>query len=132
MLVDGKWVDDGPITQRADAQGRFVRPVSTFRHWVTPDGAPGPTGVGGFRAEPNRYHLYIALNCPWACRTLIYRKLKKLEDVISVSIAVPNLPSRGTALASIPVDPGSAYNIHTSTRCIRAPILTLLVVRLCP
>ncbi|MBI3758095.1 MAG: glutathione S-transferase family protein [Deltaproteobacteria bacterium] len=113
MLMNGKWVDDGPVTQRADAQGRFVRPVSTFRHWVTPDGAPGPTGVGGFRAEPNRYHLYIALNCPWACRTLIYRKLKKLEEVISVSIAVPRFTEQGYSFGEYPGSiPDPLYNIR--------------------
>jgi putative glutathione S-transferase len=102
MLVDGKWVDDGPISQRADAQGRFVRPVSTFRNWVTPDGAPGPTGAGGFRAEPDRYHLYVALNCPWACRALIYRKLKKLEHVISVSISLPQFTEQGYSFGEYP------------------------------
>src|SRR5258705_10052739 len=113
MLVDGKWVDDGPITQRADTQGRFVRPVSTFRHWVTPDGAPGPTGRSGFRAEPDRYHLYVALNCPWACRTLIYRKLKKLEDVISVSIAVPQFTEQGYSFGEYPGSvPDPLYNIR--------------------
>ncbi len=113
MLVDGKWVDDGPITQRADTQGRFVRPVSTFRHWVTPDGAPGPTGRGDFRAEPDRYHLYVALNCPWACRTLIYRKLKKLEDVISVSIAIPQFTEQGYSFGEYPgSSPDPLYNIR--------------------
>jgi putative glutathione S-transferase len=64
MLVDGTWQDDWQIKKRTDSQGRFVREESTFRHWVTPDGSPGPTGTGGFKAEPGRYHLYIALNCP--------------------------------------------------------------------
>ena len=112
MLINGQWQSDAR-TMRTDAQGRFVRPVSTFRNWVTPDGAPGPTGVGGFRAEPGRYHLYTALNCPWACRTLIYRKLKKLENVISISTAIPTFTEQGYSFGeytgSIP-DP--LYNIH--------------------
>ncbi len=113
MLVDGKWVNDGPITQRADASGRFVRPVSTFRNWVTPDGAPGLAGVGGFRAELDRYHLYVAFNCPWACRTLIYRKLKKLENVISVSISIPQFTEQGYSFGEYPGSiPDPLYNIR--------------------
>jgi len=64
MLVNGKWEGNWQMSKSTDSQGRFVRQTSTFRNWVTPDGAPGPTGVGGFQAEPGRYHLYIALNCP--------------------------------------------------------------------
>src|SRR5262249_48283359 len=65
----------------------FIRPSSKFRNWVTPDGVPGPTGEGGFPAEPGRYHLFIAANCPWAHRTAIFRKLKGLESAISASLA---------------------------------------------
>ena len=63
-----------------------MRKESQFRNWVTRDGAPGPSGKGGFRAEPGRYHLYVSYACPWAHRTLIVRALKKLEDVVSVSV----------------------------------------------
>jgi len=66
--------------------GRFVRQESQFRNWITPDGSPGPSGKGGFKAEVDRYHLYVSLACPWAHRTLIYRKLKGLEEMISISI----------------------------------------------
>ncbi len=111
MLVDGTWQDDWQIKKRTDSQGRFVREESTFRHWVTPDGSPGPTGTGGFKAEPGRYHLYIALNCPWACRTLIYRKLKKLEDAISVSIAIPEFTDQGYGFGEYPdAIPDPLYN----------------------
>ncbi len=95
MLVDGKWQGDWQQRARADDAGRFIRESSTFRHWVTRDGRAGPTGDAGFKAEPGRYHLYIALNCPWACRALIYRKLKKLEDVITLSIAAPEFTDQG-------------------------------------
>lgn len=95
MLIDGKWEGDWQQRSRTDGDGRFFRDSSTFRHWVTPDGSAGPTGEGGFNAEPGRYHLYIALNCPWACRALIYRKLKKLEDVISLSITAPEFTDQG-------------------------------------
>jgi putative glutathione S-transferase len=85
QLVEGQWQEDTLRT----TNGRFVRPSSVFRNFVTPDGSPGPTGKGGFKAEPGRYHLYISLACPWAHRTLIFRTLKKLDNVISLSITEP-------------------------------------------
>jgi len=95
MLVNGKWTADWQPVQATDAKGGFVRQTSGFRNWVTVDGAPGPTGTGGFKAEAGRYHLYVALICPWASRTLIGRKLKGLEDVISVSVVEPALTDFG-------------------------------------
>ncbi|MGO4814156.1 glutathione S-transferase family protein [Cupriavidus sp. 2MCAB6] len=83
LLVNGKWQDRWYDT--ASTGGRFVRKDAAFRNWVTPDGAAGPSGVGGFRAEAGRYHLYVSLACPWAHRTLIMRALKGLEDMISIS-----------------------------------------------
>ena len=65
--------------------GRFERHESLFRNWITQDGSPGPTGIGGFNAEAGRYHLFISMACPWAHRTLITRKLKNLEGMITVS-----------------------------------------------
>ena len=99
MLVDGKWVAKWTPVQAKDEKGGFVRQTSTFRNWVTPDGSPGPTGTGGFRAEAGRYHLYVALICPWACRTLMARKLKGLEDVITLSIVEPELTDEGWRFA---------------------------------
>jgi glutathionyl-hydroquinone reductase len=84
LLIDGKWTAKGHDT--AATGGRFVRQATTFRNWITPDGRPGPTGEGGFKAEPGRYHLYVSLACPWAHRTLIFRALKKLEPMISLSV----------------------------------------------
>lgn len=95
MLVNGKWIAKWDPVQAKDEQGGFVRQVSTFRNWITPDGSPGPTGQGGFRAEAGRYHLYVGLICPWASRTLMARKLKQLEDVISLSIVEPELTDEG-------------------------------------
>jgi putative glutathione S-transferase len=66
--------------------GRFVRQDSVFRHWITPDGGPGPAGERGFAAQPGRYHLYVSLACPWAHRTLLMRRFKGLESMISVSV----------------------------------------------
>ena len=102
MLINGEWRDDWQTPNRTDDHGRFIRKASTFRHWITPDGSPGPTGAGGFKAEPDRYHLYVALNCPWACRTLLYRKLKRLDDVISVSISIPEFTDQGYSFGEYP------------------------------
>ena len=84
LLVDGKWQDVWYDTKAT--KGRFERSKSQFRNWVTADGSAGPSGEGGFKAEADRYHLYVSYACPWAHRTLIFRALKKLEDVISVSV----------------------------------------------
>lgn len=84
LLVAGKWHTDWYDTK--ENNGRFVRQEAHFRHWVTADGQPGSTGKGGFKAEPGRYHLYVSLACPWAHRTLIFRALKGLADMISVSV----------------------------------------------
>ncbi|MCM2400135.1 glutathione S-transferase family protein [Rhizobium sp. S153] len=102
MLVDGKWTAEWHPVQATDAKGGFVRQVSGFRNWVTPDDSAGPTGEGGFKAEAGRYHLYVALICPWASRTLIGRKLKKLEDVISVSVVEPALAAEGWKFGTYP------------------------------
>ncbi len=85
LLVDGKWRDDWYDT--AKSGGNFERFESTFRNWITADGSAGPNGSDGFPAEAGRYHLYVSYSCPWAHRTLIYRKLKGLENAVTVSIA---------------------------------------------
>ena len=84
LLIDGQWQDRWYDTKATD--GRFVRTEAQFRSWITPDGSPGPSGDGGFKAEPDRYHLYVSYACPWAHRTLIFRVLKGLEDIISLSV----------------------------------------------
>jgi putative glutathione S-transferase len=71
MLVDGKWMANWQPVQATDAKGGYARQISSFRHWITPDGVAGPTGEDGFKAETGRHHLYVALTCPWASRTLI-------------------------------------------------------------
>ena len=96
LLVDGVWKDQ----ERETRSGRFVRTPTTFRSWVTPDGSPGPSGQGGFAAEPGRYHLYVSLACPWAHRTVIFRKLKKLEDLISLSVVEPLMGKEGWVFGS--------------------------------
>lgn len=83
-LVDGIW--QGGEVSAADARGHFVRSQAQLRNWITADGAAGPSGRAGFKAEPDRYHLYVSLACPWANRTLIMRALKGLESMIDVSV----------------------------------------------
>jgi len=94
LLVEGKWQDEWYDTQSTG--GRFVRKDSQFRDWVTVDGS------SGFKAEPNRYHLYVSLACPWAHRTLILRKLKNLEGVISLSIVDPLMEENGWEFSDYP------------------------------
>ena len=84
LLQNGKWFDKWYDTEATG--GRFERKTSQFRNWITDDGSAGPTGIGGFKAELGRYHLYVSLACPWAHRTLIFRYLKGLESIISVSV----------------------------------------------
>ncbi|WP_127902506.1 glutathione S-transferase family protein [Solirhodobacter olei] len=94
LLIEGHWQADDP-RKRADASGRFQRPDTVFRNWITPDGAPGPSGEGGFKAEAGRYHLYVSLACPWAHRTLIFRRLKGLEEMIDLSVVHWHLGEQG-------------------------------------
>jgi len=110
MLVDGKWMANWQPVQATDANGGFVRQISGFRHWITPDGVAGPTGEDGFKAETGRYHLYVALTCPWASRTLIARKLKQLEAVISVSVVEPTLTDEGWRFGDYPGSDRDALN----------------------
>lgn len=93
LLVDGKWHDKWYDTEKND--GRFIREESQFRNWVTADGSAGPSGEAGFKAEPGRYHLYVANACPWANRAMIMRKLKGLEEMISISVVNPLMAENG-------------------------------------
>ncbi|CAI8699635.1 glutathionyl-hydroquinone reductase YqjG [Pseudomonas sp. IT-P253] len=83
LLVEGRWHDQW---YESSKDGAFQREQAQRRNWLTVDGKPGPSGVGGFAAEAGRYHLYVSLACPWAHRTLILRKLKGLERLIDVSV----------------------------------------------
>jgi len=92
QLVEGAW---SGRHEPPSKDGRFVRTKTQFRNWVTADGSAGPTGAGGFAAEPGRYHLYVSLACPWAHRTLIMRTLKGLEEAIGVSVVHWHLGDQG-------------------------------------
>ena len=91
LLIDGKWQDSWYDTDKTD--GAFERQESDFRNWVTADGSAGPSGEGGFKAEADRYHLYISHACPWAHRSMIFRTLKGLEGLIDVSVAAQSSPT---------------------------------------
>jgi putative glutathione S-transferase len=93
LLVDGVWKDKWYDTE--SKQGHFVRPETSFRNWVTGDGRAGPSGESGFKAEAGRYHLTVSYACPWAHRTLIFRALKKLDGMISLSVVNWHLGERG-------------------------------------
>jgi putative glutathione S-transferase len=99
LLVDGQWHDKWYDTGKSG--GKFVREDSHFRHWVTSDGNAGPCGESGFKAEPGRYHLFVSLACPWAHRTLIFRKLKNLESMIGVTVLDPLLLENGWAFSEV-------------------------------
>jgi putative glutathione S-transferase len=113
LLVDGRWTEGWHDTSATG--GRFLRRETTFRNWITPDGSPGPTGTGGFKAEPGRYHLYISLACPWAHRTLIFRALKGLEAAISLSVVHWFMGSEGWTFEAGPgviPDPDGARRLY--------------------
>jgi putative glutathione S-transferase len=111
LLVDGAWQD---VDMRT-TDGHFVRKATAFHNYVTADGSAGPAGTGGFPAEAGRYHLYVSLACPWAHRTLIFRKLKKLEDVISVSVTVPLFGKKGWEFGT---EPGATLDTVNSKTAV--------------
>lgn len=98
LLIDGEWHDKWYDTDKNG--GKFVRDQAKFRNWVTADGAAGPSGEGGFKAESGRYHLYVSYACPWAHRTLIFRAIKELESHISVSVVHPEMLGKGWTFAT--------------------------------
>lgn len=100
LMVDGVLREDWLESELEN--GAFVRKDSQFRSWVTADGEAGPTGHGGFKAEPDRYHLYVSHACPWAHRTLIFRNLKGLNDIVSVSVVHPDMDDEGWKFADYP------------------------------
>ncbi|MFD0986637.1 glutathione S-transferase family protein [Methyloligella solikamskensis] len=93
LLIDGEWHDKGYDTESKG--GKFERDPTTLRNWITPDGSAGPTGEEGFPAERGRYHLYVSYACPWAHRAIIFRKLKGLEDIISMDVVHPHMGEDG-------------------------------------
>lgn len=120
LLVEGKWSNEWYDTKSTG--GKFVRMDASFRHWVTQDGLPGPTGHGGFKAESGRYHLYVSLACPWAHRTLIFLQLKGLQDMIGVSVVNAFMGEEGWTF-----DEGEGVipdNVHQASRLHQIYTLT--------
>ncbi|PWB59850.1 MAG: glutathione-dependent reductase [Bradyrhizobiaceae bacterium] len=115
QLVAGVWQENEIRT----LDGRFQRPATVFRNWVTADGSAGPTGTGGFPAEAGRYHLYVSHACPWAHRTMIFRKLKKLEDAISVSVVAPLMEQEGWVFGA----PGTEDTVNGTRRLAEVYLL---------
>ena len=121
LLVNGKWHDQWYDTKKSG--GRFERKAPSFRNWITTDGSAGPSGTDGFKAEENRYHLYVSLACPWAHRTIIYRKLKGLEQMISLSVVNAYMGEEGWTFAEgdgVIIDPifnaKYAHEIYTAAQ----------------
>lgn len=112
VLIDGVWKDQWYDTEKTG--GRFVRWKSRYRNWITPDGSPGPTGQGGFVAQPGRYHLYVSYACPWAHRTLIMRALKGLQDSVSTSVTNWYMGEQGWTFEEGPgVIPDNVHHART-------------------
>jgi len=112
MLVDGKWQQE---TVRVTADGKFMRKDAQWRNWITADGSAGPSGEDGFKAQVGRYHLYVALACPWAQRTLIYRVQKGLSSMIGISVVHPFMHVKGWAFEP---GPGVVMDEVNNTSCI--------------
>jgi putative glutathione S-transferase len=115
ILQDGVWRDRSHDTKSTG--GRFQRGETTFRNWITPDGAPGPSGSGGFPAASGRYHLYVSYACPWAHRTLIFRALKGLTPHVSVDVVHPDMGADGWTFATD--FPGATGDRVLGTRFLR-------------
>jgi len=123
QLVNGVW--DPSWYDTARSGGRFERTVTRFRNWVTPDGAPGPSGTGGFAAQAGRYHLYVSYACPWAHRTLIFRALKGLSSLIGVSVVHPDMLTEGWTF-------DTGFPGATGDRLHGLPLLRDLYIRAVP
>lgn len=98
QLVNGTWQTEDGFADKSS--GKFVRSTAGIRNWITPDGAAGPSGTDGFKAESGRYHLYVSYACPWAHRTLIFRALKGLTDHITVSVVHPDMLDDGWSFST--------------------------------
>jgi putative glutathione S-transferase len=100
QMVAGQWLAE--VERTIGPDGQFIRPQSRFRNWITADGSPGSSGVGGFAAEPGRYHLYASYACPWAHRALIYRSILGLKESISISVVHPVNPVQSWEFSEFP------------------------------
>ena len=132
LLVDGVWRDDSFDKARMEG-GRFNRPTTKFRNWITPDGSPGPTGRAASPPKSGRYHLYVSLACPWAHRTIILRHLKRLENVISMSVTSWYMGENGWTFDRMTGSSGDTVNWRRrSRRSICWPIANTPAASRCP
>jgi putative glutathione S-transferase len=116
LLVDGVWKDQWYDTESTG--GRFVRSDAKFRNWITADGSAGPSGEGGFKAEADRYHLFVSYACPWAHRTLVFRQMKGLEDIIPVTAVQPLMLDNGWEFPEIEPVTGAKYAWHIYQKAV--------------
>ena len=116
ILVNGKWQDIWYPTK--GTQWRFVRSAAQFRNWITADGSAGPSGRAGFKAEAGRYHLYVSYACPWASRTLIFRKIKGLEKIISLSVVHWHMAEEGWFFGIKKLTPLFPMSLRKSYACL--------------
>jgi len=134
LLIKGKIEEDW--FDKVSDNGNYVRKDSQFRNWITADGKAGVTGEPGFKAEKDRYHLYVSYACPWAHRTLIFRKLKKLENMISISVVHPYMDNHGWDFKSdYPASTGDTlydsermHEIYTKAQADYSGIVTVPVL----
>ena len=115
LIQKGQWVDQWYDTKTSG--GEFRRQDSRFRNWVTADGSAGPSGESGFRAEKGRYRLYVSLACPWAHRTLIFRRLKQLEDYIDVTVVDPVMLENGWEMKEPLYQLDFLYQLYLKADC---------------
>ncbi len=109
-LLDGEWTNEERLSEY-DSKGGYVKQPAQFRHWITPDGSAGPTGEDGFEAEPGRYYLYAATSCPWAHRTVLYRVLKRLQDIVPLINTSQEVGGQGWGFGSAGHRvPGTGHN----------------------
>lgn len=126
FLQQGKWVDLWYDTKNSG--GEFRRQESRFRHWLTPNGEAGPNGERGFKAEKDRYHLYVSLACPWAHRTLIFRQIKHLEDYIDITVVEPIMLENGWEMNEAPYNMDFLYQLYLKSDALYEGRVTVPVL----
>jgi len=104
QLEDGVW---RAVPRKPSAKGEFVRIDAQMRNWIKADGSTD------FPPEAGRYHLYVSYACPWAHRTLIYRAIKGLQDVIGFSVVSPLMMENGWEFTAYPGATGDQVNGFT-------------------
>ena len=111
-LQDGEWTDEEQLVE-IDSRGAYNKQPAQFRNWITADGSAGPSGTDGFKAEAGRYVLYAAVGCPWAHRAVLYRVVKKLEDIVALVDTEQKVDGQGWSFSeSGHKVPGTNHTAH--------------------